>query len=225
MSVRVLALLALLPAVAVPQTSGGAIDLTAPGALVAVNTTVTPVTFKGRRAVRVVETQPGADPAPGTLALVAGSRFRNGAIELALAGEPGPGAPESARGFIGLAFRIQPDAARYEYLYLRMTNGRADDQVRRNHSVQYASHPEWHWPRMRKEFPEKYESYVDLQPSVWTKVRVEVDGARARLFVHGAEQPTLVVNDLKQAEADGGIALWIDNHTVGHFADLIVTPR
>ena len=114
MSLRVLALLALLPAVAVPQT-GGAIDLTAPGALVGVNTTVTPVTFKGRRAVRVVETQPGADPAAGTLALVAGSRFRNGAIELALAGEPGPGAPESARGFIGLAFRIQPDAARYEY--------------------------------------------------------------------------------------------------------------
>ena len=43
---------------------------------------------------------------------------------------------------------------------------------------------------------------------------MEVDGLRARLFVHGAEQPTLVVNDLKQTEADGGIALWIDNFTV-----------
>ena len=100
---------------------------------------------------------------------------------------------------------MQADAARYEYIYLRMTNGRSDDQVRRNHSTQYASHPEWPWPR--------------------TRVRVEVDASRARLFVHGADQPTLVVNDLKQTEADGGIALWIDNHTVGHFADLRVTPR
>jgi hypothetical protein len=225
MSCRLAAVLAVLPALALAQTSATAIDLTAPGALVAINTVVTAVTFKGRKAVRVVEMQPGADPDPGTIALLAGSRFRNGTIELDLAGEPGPSAPESARGFIGLAFRVQPDAARYEYFYLRMTNGRSDDQVRRNHSTQYASHPEWPWPRMRKEFPEKYEAYVDLQPSVWTRVRVEVDGSRARLFVHGADQPTLVVGDLKQTEADGGIALWIDNYTVGHFADLRVTPR
>ena len=225
MSFRLAGLIAVFPALALPQASGTAIDLTAPGALVAINTVVTPVTFKGRRAVRLVETQPGTDPDPGTVALLAGTRFRNGTIELELAGEPGPGAPESTRGFIGLAFRIQPNAARYEYIYLRMTNGRSDDQVRRNHSTQYASHPEWPWPRMRKEFPEKYEAYVDLQPSVWTHVRVEVDGSEARLFVHGADQPTLVVNDLKQIEADGGIALWIDNNTVGHFADLRVTPR
>src|SRR5438128_8445754 len=47
--------------------------------------------------------------------------------------------PLPARGFIGIAFRVRGD--RYEYIYLRPTNGRADDQVRRNHSTQYSAHP------------------------------------------------------------------------------------
>ena len=129
---------------------------------------VTPVTFKGRAGVRVVEVKPGADPAQSTLAQVAGSSFRNGVIQLALAGEPGPGAPEAARGFIGVAFRIQTDAAD-QYIYLRMTNGRADDQVRRNHSVQDPRTPSGTGRGCARSFRETYQSYVDLQPSVWTQ--------------------------------------------------------
>ena len=75
---------------------------------------------------------------------------------------------------------------------------------------------------MRKEFPERYESYVDLEPAVWTRMRVEVEGTRARLFVHDAKQPTLVVNDLKLGETEGGIALWIGAGTEGFFANLRV---
>jgi hypothetical protein len=95
--------------------------------------------------------------------------------------------------------------------------------VRRNHSVQYISHPDWPWFRLRKESPEKYESYVDLQPAVWTKIKIEVKGDRARLYVHGAEQPTLVINDVKTgAQAKGGVALFIDPSTVAHFRNLRV---
>ena len=39
------------------------------------------------------------------------------------------------------------------------------------------------------------------------KVRIVVEGERARPFVHGAEQPALVVNDLKRGVAGGRIAL------------------
>ena len=85
----------------------------------------------------------------------------------------------------------------YDAFYLRPTNGRADDQVRRNHSAQYISHPDLPWFRLRKETPEKYEAYVDLVPGDWTKIRIEVRGATARLFVHGQAQPTLIVNDVK----------------------------
>ena len=78
---------------------------------------------------------------------------------------------------------------------------------------------------MRQETPKKYESYVDLVPDAWTRVRIEVRGDTARLLVHGQEQPTLIVNDVKSgARARGAIALWIDAGTVAHFRDLRVGP-
>lgn len=86
-------------------------------------------------------------------------------------------------------------------------------------------HPEWPWFRLRKETPEKYESYVDLMPGEWTKVKIEVRGAQARLFVHEQAQPTLIVNDLKTgATAKGALALWLDIGTEAHFRNLSVTP-
>jgi hypothetical protein len=128
-----------------------------------------------------------------------------------------------ARGFVGIAFRVQEDLQTYDAFYLRPTNGRAEVQERRNHSVQYISHPEWPWFRLRKG---KYESYVDLVPGQWTRIRIEVDGEQARLYVHGNEQPTLMVNDIKSgADASGGVALWLEPGTVAHFRDLTVKPR
>ena len=72
-----------------------------------------------------------------------------------------PGAFEGTRGFVGIAFRLQNDMRTYDAFYLRPTNGRADDQERRNHATQYISHPDWPWFRLRKETPSRYESYVD----------------------------------------------------------------
>lgn len=132
------------------------------------------------------------------------------------------GAPEGARGFVGIAFRLR-DTETYDAFYLRPTNGRAEDQERRNHSVQYISHPDWSWFRLRKETPGKYESYVDLVPGEWTKVRIEVNGERARLYVHDNQQPTLIVNDVKSGtNAKGAVALWIGPGTVAHFRNLTV---
>jgi hypothetical protein len=66
---------------------------------------------------------------------------------------------------------------------------------------------------------------VDLVAGAWTKIRIEVRGAQARLYVHGQEQPTLIVNDLKTgANAKGAVALWIDEGTVAHFRNVTVTP-
>jgi len=159
------------------------------------------------------------------LAPIIGLDFANGVIEAELAGVPAPGAPEGARGFVGIAFRLQPDMRTYDAFYLRPTNGRADDQERRNHAVQYVSHPDWPWFRLRKETPSKYESYADLMPDVWTKIKIEVHGERARLYVHDQAQPTLIVNDLKTgARGTGAVALWLDRGTVAHFRNLTVEP-
>ena len=150
--------------------------------------------------------------------------FANGVIEVELAGAPAPDAPAGARGFVGMAFRLQPDNETYDAFYLRPTNGRAEDQERRNRSVQYISHPEWPWFRLRKETPARYEAYVDLVPGAWTRVKIDVRGSQARLFVHDNEQPTLIVNDVKTGErGSGAVALWLDTGTVAHFRNLTVT--
>jgi hypothetical protein len=159
------------------------------------------------------------------LGLIEGVEFSNGVIEAEIAGAPAPGAPEGARGFVGIAFRVQSDLRTYDAIYLRPTNGRAEDQERRNHAVQYIAHPDWPWFRLRKETPSRYEAYADLQPGVWTKIKIEVRGDRARLYLHDQAQPTLIVNDVKSgANGKGSVALWLDRGTVAHFRDLTIQP-
>jgi hypothetical protein len=184
------------------------------------NVKVTAVDYQGKHAVRIVED--GTVGNGEAYALVTGPEFHDGTIEVEMAGRPAAGAAEGARGFIGIAFRLRD--GRFEYIYLRPTNGRADDQVRRNHSTQYSSFPDFDFARSRKEAPEKYESYVDLEPGAWTPVRLVVQGRTARLFVHGAAQPCLIVNDLKLGDASGAVALWIGPGTEGYFTGLTIRP-
>jgi hypothetical protein len=217
------------------------------------NAVVTPTTFKGKKAIKVTISPeaeqrlsegrsaaskkggqkkggPGGPPGEGArldhLAIVDGVDFTNGIIEVDLAGEPGPGAAGGARGFVGVAFRVQPDRKTYDCFYLRPTNGRADDQERRNHTAQYIAHPDYPWFKLREETPSKYESYVDIQPAEWIHVKIDVNGDKARLYVNGNDQPTLIVNDVKSgASAKGGVALWFEGSTIAHYANLKITPR
>lgn len=199
-------------------------SLDAPDQLKPLNVKIENVTFKGRKALRVSDAAPAGLGDEGRLVVLTKTDFQDGIIEVDLAGEPGPNAGEGARGFVGVAFRVAPDQSRFECIYLRPTNGRADDQVRRNHSVQYISVPGFPWHQLRKDFPEKYETYVDLLPSEWTKVRIEVRGEKARLYMNGVEQPTLLVNDLKQKLSKGAVALWIGPGTVAHFSNVRISP-
>ena len=175
--------------------------------------------YQGKASVRV-DALPSA-PNGQSYAIVKGSRFHNGTIEVDLAGKPAANAGAAARGFFGIAFRMQGN--RYEHIYLRPTNGRADDQVRRNHSTQYGAQPDFDFDRLRKESPEKYESYVDLEPGIWTKYRIVINGTKARLFVDGAAQPCLIVNDMKLGDSEGAVALWVGPGTEGYFASLKIT--
>jgi hypothetical protein len=190
--------------------------------LVGKNVSIAQTDFKGRSATQVIAT-PGAANAT-SYAVIKDVVFRDGTIEVDLAGQPAAGAGSGARGFIGIAFRLQGDGS-YEYIYLRPTNGRADDQVRRNHSTQYGSHPGFDFARSRQEAPGKYESYVDLEPGVWTKYKIVVEGRKARLYVHGAEQPCLIVNDMKLEPREGGVAFWIEPGTEGYFSNLKITGK
>ncbi len=211
-----------LPLFASAQT----LSLDRPADLQAVNVEVSSATYRGRAAIRVIERHQAPPVAGGeTIAILKGTNFENGAIELDVAGRLAPGANDAARGFVGLAFDVTEGGSRFKSFYLRPTNGRVNDQLRRNHSTQYTSIPEHPWNRLRKEEPGVFESYVDLEAEAWTRMRVVVEGSKASLYVGGAEQPCLIVNDLKHAARGGGIALWIGAGTEAYFANLRVERR
>lgn len=190
--------------------------------LSAIHCEVSETKYLDKKCVKVMDT--GLDTSLKFVKLLP-SDFKNGTIEVELSGKPALNAYEGARGFVGIAFRINDNNSKFECIYLRPSNSRADDQVRRNHSVQYISYPDHPWHKLRKEFPKMYESYVDLVPGEWTKVKIVVKDNKARLYVHGQSQPTLIVNDLKHgADASGNIGLWIGPGTEAHFSNLKVTP-
>jgi hypothetical protein len=180
------------------------------------------VTYKERQAIRLVETEEKNNT--HSIAILTGSEFLNGTIETWIAGDVLPNVPEAMRGFVGIAFRVQEHGSQFECFYLRPTNGRTTDQLRRNHSTQYISHPDYPWHKLREENPGVYESYADLVPGKWTPIKIVVDGIQAQLYVNGAEQPCLIVNDLKLGECNGQIALWIGYGTEAHFSEIVVSP-
>lgn len=190
------------------------------------NVTVQAARYRGSDALEVRLTGPYLGPDQDTFAFIPGLDFHNGTIEVDVAGALLPDALPGARGFIGVAFRIDNESFACEGIYVRPTNGRADDQVRRNRSTQYFSYPGYDFDRLRREAPGRYESYVDLVPGEWIHLRIEVSGATARLYVGTAAQPALVVNDLKRgADAHGTVGLFVDNGTDGHFRNLTVRSR
>jgi hypothetical protein len=181
------------------------------------------VTFLGRQAVQLMDAAEANVGDGARLAVIPGTSFQDGTIDVYVTGDTLPHADPTARGFVGIAFRVSTNRASYECFYLRPKNGRAEDQLRRNHSLQYVSIPDFGWEKLRTESPGVYESYADLAPGQWTPMKIRVEGKRAQLYVNGAEQPSLLVNDLKLPAASGAIALWIGPGTIAHFSDLKVT--
>jgi hypothetical protein len=192
------------------------------------NVTAIRTRYRDSDALEVRLTGPYRGPDMDTFAFVRGLDFHDGSIEVDVAGSLLSSALGGARGFIGIAFRIDVAGESFasEGLYIRPTNGRADDQIRRNHSTQYFSYPGFDFDRLRREAPGQYEAYADMVPDEWTHVRIEVSGANAQFFVGTASQPVLIVHDLKRgADAHGSVGLWVDNGTNGHFRNLVIHTR
>jgi len=184
------------------------------------------VEYRGRNALHVVPLA-GHEHAVNEVmeAVLAQSDFKDGAIELdvAEARRQGYSTVEDERGskgVIGVSFRVE--GKKGETFYIRPENSRLDNQLFRNRSTQYESTPDFPWSRLREESPGVYESYVDLEPGAWTKLRIEVSGVKARLYVNGAAQPCLIVNDLKLGSSRGEIALFTRVSTDAYFANLSI---
>jgi len=161
-----------------------------------------------------------------TYAKLIDSDFKNGTISVKVLSRLLPDAPSHARGFIGLAFHINETDNQFESIYIRPTNGRANIQLRRNHSVQYFSYPDFKFDRLRKENPEEYETYADMGLNEWIDMKIVVIDEQAKLYLNHSKQPTLIVNDLKLgSKNNGAIGLWVDIGTEGFFRDLVISDK
>jgi len=187
--------------------------------LVERNIKVEAAEYKGRKAVRLTKNSTGDG-----LALLPDTDFQDGTIEADLAMKaitpPGYRNP----GFVGIAFRARLDASHYELFYLRPGNSLATDQAMRNHSVQYSSEPDFNWYRLRREWPWVYEGYADLQPEVWTHLKIEVQGRAAKLYLNGSQKPSLAVDGLKGEDLHGAVGLWGYAGEECYFSNLSITP-
>jgi hypothetical protein len=179
------------------------------------------VTYQGKPAIRMTTVTQGDDAG---FALLPGTDFQDGTIELDLAVKtltpPGARMP----GFTGVVFRAKPDGSEYELFYLRPKNALSENQSMRNHAVQYCAEPGYGWYKLRREWPFVYESYAEIAPETWTHLKIEVVGRVARVYLNGAAKPSLVVDGLKSGNLHGAIGLWGYAREESYFSNLRISP-
>jgi len=108
-------------------------------------------TLQNRELVQGSAIHLNGKPGDGMLWLNA-SNFSNCTIDLDMKGKD-----ENGKSFVGLAFHGLNDST-YDVIYFRPFNFKSKE--RNGHSVQYISHPNYTWFKLRKEHPEVYENKV-----------------------------------------------------------------
>jgi hypothetical protein len=145
--------------------------------------------------------------------------MQDGAIEVDLCARLLPDAPDYARGFIGLAYRVQDDLSAYESLYLRPTNGRphTPPPPRDVRAVQYYAYPDHPFDVLRESDPGRFEAGADIALNRWTRFRVTFQGGD---FAAYADDKLILQGIGKLPPRPGRIGLWVDIGTEGFFANL-----
>ena len=150
--------------------------------------------------------------------------FENGTISVDINGGLLPDAPEFARGFAGLAYRIDGD--QFECVYLRPANGRRlnPPSPREQRAVQYFAYPDWKFDRLREERPNGgFEAGADVALEEWARLALLIDGPRLRAMIN--DETVLDIAQTMAFPARGDIGLWVDIGTKALFANLDVTSH
>jgi Domain of Unknown Function (DUF1080) len=193
---------------------------------------VEPHIIEGRQAVRVTLTEAARTGVEGIAYidmptfLILPIKFSNGTISVDIRSRLRPDAPEYARGFAGLAYRVNKDADRFEAVYIRPLNGRklTPASPRDVRAVQYFSFPNWKFDALRTAFPDgRYEAGADIEPDCWTTLKIEVHEKSVRVMVNDVE--VLYLNETLGETNSGNIGLWVDIGTEAFFSNLLVLPN
>lgn len=152
--------------------------------------------------------------------------FENGTIEVMMYSQLQSPVPYSGvAGFIGMFFRVTENDSSFESIYVRPKVGRINNQLFRNHTVQYISYPHYKFDTLRKIAPFRYEGSAPVALNEWIKMRIEVNGATAEMFINNAKYSTFVVDKLLGSNKKGGVGLYVDIGTIGYFRDFKVTRK
>jgi hypothetical protein len=193
--------------------------------------TAAPAIIGGRSCVRVELTdeitlrgEPFVDYIDQPTFLALPVRLRTGRIEVDVLSRLNHKTTFESRAFAGIAYRIDPELATFESVYLRPLNGQRENppSPRDQRAVQYFAYPEWPFTRLRDEHDGVYEAGADIAGDEWIHLTVDLTEQAATVSVNGVT--VLNVDHPKAPVRAGGIGLFVDIGSEGYFADLRVTP-
>lgn len=181
------------------------------------------ISLNGEVVSRVVKSNKIMEFDENTYAKLVDCSFHNGIIEVKMLSRLLPDAPDFARGFIGIAFRINEDDSMFESFYVRPTNGRVDDKIRKNRAIQYFSYPKYTFDYFRKNGILDFEGTADIGLDEWIILKIIINGPEGEFYLNNEEKPVLVVKNMKHGDSRGAIGLFVDIGTEGFFKDLDIT--
>ena len=189
-----------------------------------VHTAISNVILDNEEVLRVVKAEKINEYDENTYAKVRNLTFHNGTIEVDMLSRLLPDAPDFARGFIGIAFRIAEDDSTFESFYIRPTNSvnATKDETRRSHGCQYFSYPKYTFAYFRDHRITDYEAPIHNELEQWVHLKAVITDGRGEFYLNGEEDPTLVVEEMFHGSSSGGIGFFVDIGTEAFFKNLTV---
>ncbi len=172
---------------------------------IAVNVSAENFNLDGENVLRVAKT---GNFDTNSIAKLRDVDFHNGTIEVQMLSRLLPDAPDFARGFIGIAFRISANNDAFESFYIRPTNSTTSDPVRKAHGCQYFSYPKYTFEYFRENKIEGYEAPISQGLNEWINLKAVIENSRADFYLNG--KLALTVNDLKRGDSHGGVGFFVD---------------
>lgn len=197
------------------------IDLTKEN-ITAVHTTISNETLNNEIVLRVIKSEKLMEFDTNSYAKINNATFHNGEIKVKMLSRLLDDAPDFARGFIGIAFRINEDDSKFESFYVRPTNGRCEDPIRKNRGSQYFSYPKYTFAYFRDRNILDYEAPANIGLNEWIELRAVINDSKGEFYVNN--EKVLEVNEMKHGkDLSGSLGLFVDIGTEAFFKDLEIT--
>lgn len=194
--------------------------------LIPVNVNVNSCILNDEPTLRVVKAQKLYQFDENTYAKLSKIDFHNGTINVQVLSSLLPDAPDFARGFIGIAFRINNDDSAFESFYIRPTNGQTTDSSRKQHAVQYFSYPKYNFNYFRKHNITAYENSADIELNQWISLKAIIKDGTGLFYINSNPVPVLTISHLMLgSSAHGSIGFFVDIGTEGFFKNLQIRPN